>query len=188
MTVLSPLILGLSGVVLLVEGWPALFLQKRPGLRAKPFVLIKFRTMVVGADSTGDEPRTVTRLGSFLRKTSLDELPSLWNIVRGDMSFVGPRPLLEEYLEIYSQNHSRRHAVRPGLTGLAQVAGRNLVSWAERLDIDIVYVNSYSFLLDLRILMRTTRVVLSSQGVNQADGSMMTPLFEGYESSGSDIT
>ena len=170
-------------VVFLVDGRPVFLLQVRPGLHGKPFKIVKFRTMSSGpvADD-GDESARVTKLGKMLRRTSIDELPSLWNVVRGDMSFVGPRPLLVEYLSIYSPRHSKRHAVRPGLTGLAQVGGRNLVSWEKKLDMDVEYVENFSFWLDMKILLKTFVEVIRIRGIDQADGSTMARLKAGYES------
>ena len=179
---LSPLVGFIALLIFFVDGRPIFFRQVRSGLFETPFVLVKFRTMwsdpVAG---NGDESGRVTKLGSLLRKTSIDELPSLWNVVRGELSFVGPRPLLMEYLELYSPRHGARHSVRPGLTGLAQVAGRNLVSWRDRLDLDIVYVEQHSLWLDLKILFHTPTVVLSFRGINQADGSTMKRLAKGYD-------
>ena len=179
---LGPLLVFIAILILLVDGRPILFLQVRPGLRETPFLLVKFRTMTstfLGLDD--DESPRLTRLGGLLRKTSLDELPSLWNIVVGDLSFVGPRPLLMEYLALFSSSHRRRHDVRPGLTGLAQISGRNLLSWQKRLDLDVAYVEKQSFWLDLRILICSIGVVLSSRGINQANGATMTRLEKGYE-------
>ena len=180
---LAPLLVLVALLVLLVDGRPVFFQQVRPGLDEKPFLMVKFRTM--SADSAaddGDESARVTKLGKMLRRTSIDELPSLWNIVRGDMSFVGPRPLLLEYLGVYSQYHSQRHNVRPGLTGLAQVAGRNLLPWKKRLDLDSEYVERQSFLLDITILGVTVVEVFRRRGIEQADGSTMARLKAGYES------
>ena len=169
--------------MLLIDGRPVLFRQLRPGLGEKPFALIKFRTMTAcppGSDS--DELQRTTKLGVFLRSTSLDELPSLWNVLRGHMSLVGPRPLLMDYLEVYSPGHSLRHTVRPGLTGLAQVSGRNLLPWNEKLNLDLVYVQELGLWLDVKILARTASSVLSLRGINQADGSLMSRLTRGYDS------
>ena len=179
---LGPLLVFIAILILLVDGRPILFLQVRPGLRETPFLLVKFRTMTstfLGLDE--DESPRLTRLGGLLRKTSLDELPSLWNIIVGDLSFVGPRPLLMEYLALFSSSHRRRHDVRPGLTGLAQISGRNLLSWQKRLDLDVAYVEKQSFWLDLRILICSIGVVLSSRGINQANGATMTRMEKGYE-------
>lgn len=179
---LGPLLVFIAMLILMVDGRPILFLQVRPGLRETPFLLVKFRTMTstfLGLDD--DESPRLTRLGGLLRNTSLDELPSLWNIIVGDLSFVGPRPLLMEYLALFSSSHSRRHDVRPGLTGLAQISGRNLLSWKQRLDLDVAYVDKQGFWLDLRILICSIGVVLSSRGINQANGATMTRLEKGYE-------
>ena len=176
-------VVAIVGVLVFVrDGRPVFFRQVRPGLGEKPFVMVKFRTMSQApAAASGDESPRVGKLGAILRKTSIDEIPSLWNVVRGDLSFVGPRPLLMDYLEVYSPVHSLRHAVRPGLTGLAQVAGRNLVSWKERLDLDVAYVQRQSLWLDIKILFQTILVVFSFRGIDQADGSTMARLTIGYD-------
>jgi len=158
-------------------GSPVLFRQVRPGLHGTPFTLVKFRTMRTGGGTDADR---LTRLGRFLRSTSLDELPELWNILIGDMSLVGPRPLLVEYLDRYSPRQARRHEVRPGLTGLAQVQGRNLVGWDERLELDVRYVEARSFVLDLRILARTARAVVRREGISGQGEATMAP-FEGNQ-------
>lgn len=180
---LAPLLVLVALLVLLVDGRPVFFRQVRPGLDEEPFLMVKFRTMS-GAPvvDDGNESARVTKLGKILRSTSIDELPSLWNIACGNMSFVGPRPLLVAYLGIYSQRHSQRHAVRPGLTGLAQVAGRNLLPWKERLDLDAEYIEKQSFLLDITILGVTIVEVFRRRGIEQADGSTMARLKPGYES------
>ena len=179
---LFPVVAIVGVLVFVLDGRPIFFRQVRPGLGEKPFVMVKFRTMSqVSAAANGDESPRVTKLGAILRKTSIDEIPSLWNVVRGDLSFVGPRPLLMDYLEVYSPVHSLRHTVRPGLTGLAQVAGRNLVSWKERLDLDVVYVQRQSLWLDITILFQTILVVLSFRGIDQADGTTMVRLTTGYD-------
>ena len=178
---LFPVVAIVGVLVFVLDGRPIFFRQVRPGLGEKPFMMVKFRTMSqVSAAANGDESPRVTKLGAILRKTSIDEIPSLWNVVRGDLSFVGPRPLLMDYLEVYSPVHSLRHTVRPGLTGLAQVAGRNLVSWKERLDLDVVYVQRQSLWLDITILFQTILVVLSFRGIDQADGTTMARLTKGY--------
>ena len=156
-------------------GAPVLFRQRRPGRGGELFELIKFRTMT---DGDGDDADRLTRLGRWLRSTSLDELPELWNVLRGDMSLVGPRPLLVEYLELYSPEQARRHEVRPGLTGLAQVAGRNLVDWEERFALDVRYVDEQSLGLDLRILGRTVLAVLRREGISGEGAATMAP-FQG---------
>lgn len=159
----------------LTMGSPVLFRQVRPGLHGQPFTLVKFRTMRIGA---GDDATRLTRLGRFLRATSLDELPELWNVLRGDMSLVGPRPLLVEYLDRYSARQARRHEARPGLTGLAQVEGRNLVAWDERLELDVIYVETRTLRLDLRILWRTVATVIRREGIS-GDGHVTMAPFEG---------
>ena len=131
-------------------------------------------------EGPSDEIERITRFGAFLRKTSLDELPSLWNVLRGDMSFVGPRPLLVEYLDFYSSEHQVRHSVRPGLTGLAQVSGRNLVSWVRRLDLDVVYIRKQSLRFDAWIVYKTIGLVLTSKGVTTEDGTTMPPMTKDY--------
>ncbi|HET7766005.1 MAG TPA: sugar transferase [Burkholderiales bacterium] len=168
-------------VVRLTMGSPVLFIQTRPGYRGHPFDPLKFRTMTDAVDERGktlpDELR-LTRTGRFLRRYSLDELPQLWNVLRGDMSLVGPRPLLIEYLPLYSPEQARRHEVRPGVTGWAQVNGRNDQTWEERLRLDVWYVDHRSFWLDLRILWLTLLKVLRSEGVNQPGHATM-PRFTG---------
>lgn len=162
-------------------GWPVLFSQRRPGLNGKPFTMYKLRTMheAKGADGAPlpDEER-LTSLGRFIRSTSLDEFPALWNVLRGDMSLVGPRPLLMEYLPLYSSHQARRHEVRPGITGWAQVNGRNLLSWEEKFDLDVWYVDHWSIWLDIKILLMTVLRVLRKQGIN-AVGSATMPRFTG---------
>lgn len=181
LVVLSPLLLATAAIVRVSLGRPILFRQVRPGLHSKPFTLVKFRTMRVVAPGAGDpvadEPR-LTAVGRVLRALSLDELPELWNVLRGEMSLVGPRPLLMEYLPLYSPEQARRHEVRPGLTGLAQVSGRNLVGWPERLAFDVWYVDHVSLPLDLRIMAKTVAAVVMRQGVSAADHATM-PRFTG---------
>lgn len=149
-------------------GKPILFRQERPGLHGVPFRIIKFRTMraPAGADDDSDEAR-LSGMGRFLRSLSLDELPELWNVLKGDMSLVGPRPLLMQYLPLYTKTQARRHEVRPGLTGLAQVHGRNALSWEKRFRLDIWYVDHCSLALDLKILARTWVKVLRREGISQ---------------------
>lgn len=162
-------------------GSPVLFRQQRPGLRGAPFVLIKFRSMTDATDADGqplsDEQR-LTAFGQMLRSSSLDELPELWNVVRGDMSLVGPRPLLMEYLPLYTPDQARRHEVRPGLTGLAQVSGRNAADWPTKLALDTQYVDSITLMGDLRILAKTLLTVVRREGV-AADGHATAPMFLG---------
>ncbi|MEI2777005.1 MAG: sugar transferase [Tetrasphaera sp.] len=161
-------------------GAPVLFRQRRPGLHGEPFEMIKFRTMLpVDADRglVSDESR-MTGVGRFLRATSLDELPTLWHLLTGRMSLVGPRPLLMQYLDRYSPEQARRHDVRPGLTGLAQINGRNAIAWEDRLRLDVEYVDTVSLRLDLRILARTVGQVLAREGI-AAEGSSTMPEFTG---------
>lgn len=174
LVLLAPLLLVLSLLVLFTMGRPVFFTQRRPGLHGELFRLYKFRSMhEAKADQRSDRER-VSRVGAFLRATSLDELPELWNIAKGEMSFVGPRPLLEEYLPKYSERQARRHEVKPGLTGWAQVNGRNSVDWPTRLEMDVWYVENQSFLLDLKILALTVIRVVSRDGVNESDETTMT--------------
>lgn len=161
-------------------GRPVVFRQVRPGLSGQPFTLVKFRTMEERYDDgilLPDEER-LTRLGRFLRRTSLDELPELWNVLRGDMSLVGPRPLLMEYLDRYTPEQARRHEVRPGITGLAQVSGRNALTWEGRLALDVRYVDHHTLWLDLKILTKTIWQVLARRGIS-AEGHATMPRFRG---------
>ena len=178
---LSPVLLVVALLVRVKLGSPVLFRQLRPGLAGKPFLLVKFRTMTNLRDSSGkllpDSDR-LTKFGGFLRSTSLDELPELWNVLRGDMSLVGPRPLLVEYLPLYSAHQVRRHETRPGITGLAQVKGRNALSWDEKFNLDVWYVDNQGFALDCAIIFWTLISVTRRQGVN-ADGSATMPPFLG---------
>ncbi len=155
-------------------GPPVLFRQVRPGRHGRPFTLYKFRTMT-GSEASGTDAERITPLGRFLRSTSLDELPELVNVLRGDMSLVGPRPLLVEYLDRYTPEQNRRHEVRPGLTGLAQVSGRNATTWEERFALDVWYVDHRSLGLDLRILARTAAQVLRRQGISAPGMATMAP-------------
>jgi lipopolysaccharide/colanic/teichoic acid biosynthesis glycosyltransferase len=164
-------------------GSPVLFSQVRPGLHGKPFTMVKFRTMTDERGPDGvllPDAQRLTRFGRFLRASSLDELPELWNVLRGDMSLVGPRPLLMEYLPLYTPEQARRHVVRPGITGWAQVNGRNEISWAEKFALDVWYVDHRSFWLDLRILWRTVRKVLVRDGISAAGEATMSK-FTGAE-------
>jgi len=156
-------------------GSPVFFRQRRPGLHGEPFVMVKFRTMlkVDAAHGLVDDASRMTPLGHRLRATSLDELPTLWNIIRGDLSLVGPRPLLMQYLDRYSSEQARRHEVRPGMTGLAQIAGRNALSWEDKLRLDVAYVDHHSLLGDLKILFATVRSVVRRDGINAAGEATM---------------
>jgi len=181
LTMLSAPLLLLALVVRITLGGPVLFRQVRPGLHGRPFRMIKFRTMTDARDADGallPDAQRLTPLGRFLRATSLDELPELWNVIRGDMSLVGPRPLLMEYLPLYSAEQARRHEVRPGVTGWAQVNGRNSLSWERRLEMDVWYVDHQSFWLDLRILVMTVGKVVRRDGIS-ADGEATMPKFTG---------
>jgi len=175
----APLVILIALCVRITMGSPILFRQLRPGLGGHLFVIHKFRSMRMANDSgdRGDEYR-ITRLGAFLRKTSLDELPELWNVLRGEMSLVGPRPLLKEYLDRYSADQRRRHEVLPGITGWAQVNGRNAMDWEQRFALDIWYVDHQSLWLDLKILFLTLSQVWRRQGINRPGHATM-PEFTG---------
>lgn len=177
---LGPILLIVSGLIMLIMGRPILFRQQRPGLGGKPFTVIKFRTMSVG---DGADAARLTQLGRTLRGTSIDELPELWNVLKGEMSLVGPRPLLMEYLPLYSAEQSRRHDMRPGITGLAQVSGRNLVTWPDRFALDVKYVDEFTLWLDLKVIAKTLLSVLRKEGIS-ADGHVSMPRFTGTESKG----
>lgn len=170
--VAMPLMLAIALCIRFTMGAPILFRQTRPGLQRKPFTILKFRTMKDGPQSDTDR---ITKLGAFLRRTSLDELPELWNVLWGDMSLVGPRPLLMEYLERYSQQQMRRHEVLPGITGWAQINGRNALCWEKRLAFDVWYVDHHSFWLDAKILVRSVCCVVSQSGITHPQHSTMPP-------------
>ena len=180
---LAPLYATSVGLVWWKHGWPPFFRQTRPGLGGVPFRLIKLRTMTDERDPSGallpDEER-LTPLGKFLRSSSIDELPELWNVLVGEMSLVGPRPLLMQYLERYDEPQRRRHDMPPGITGWAQVNGRNAISWEEKFELDVWYVENYSFWLDLRILGSTAATVLGRSGIS-AEGDATMPVFMGSE-------
>lgn len=180
LVVLSPLLAVLAFTVRLTLGTPVLFRQTRPGLRGRPFTLYKFRSMRPGEGGAAGarEGERLTRLGAFLRSISLDELPELWNVLRGDMSLVGPRPLLMEYLPLYTPEQARRHEVRPGITGWAQVNGRNTISWEEKFRLDVWYVDHRNFWLDLKILAVTVRRVFAREGISEPGQATVT-LFKG---------
>ncbi|MEW6258733.1 MAG: sugar transferase [Thermodesulfobacteriota bacterium] len=175
-------VLGLVALgVRLNLGSPVLFRQQRPGLHGRPFILYKFRTMTDARDTVGNllpDAERLTPFGRFLRATSLDELPELWNVLRGDMSLVGPRPLLMQYLDRYTPEQARRHEVRPGITGWAQVNGRNSISWDEKFQLDVWYVDHQSLALDLRILLMTMVKAARREGIS-ADGEATMPEFMG---------
>jgi sugar transferase EpsL len=181
--VLAPLMLLTSLTTYLDSGWPVLFRQKRPGFRGKPFTLLKFRTMSDARDAQGlllSDAERLTRIGNFLRQYSLDELPQLVNVFRGDMSLVGPRPLLVQYIDRYTADQARRHDVKPGITGWAQVHGRNAVTWPEKFRLDLWYVDNQSLGLDAWILFRTLLQVLKREGISQPEHATM-PEFSGTE-------
>ncbi len=181
MLLLSP-VLGLTALAVSVFlGGPVLFSQLRPGMHGKPFTLYKFRTMRDARDAAGkplSDAERLTRFGHFLRASSLDELPELWNVLRGDMSLVGPRPLLMEYLPLYSPEQARRHEVRPGITGWAQVNGRNAISWEDKFRLDMWYVDHHSLWLDLKILFLTLKKVFAREGISQ-EGQATAEKFRG---------
>jgi sugar transferase EpsL len=184
LVVLLPLLVLLALMVRWRIGSPVIFTQTRPGKRGRPFRLYKFRTMTDARDADGKllaDGERLTRFGRWLRSTSLDELPELWNVLRGDMSLVGPRPLLTEYLPLYSPRQARRHEVLPGLTGLAQISGRNAISWVEKFERDVEYVDRVSLGLDLKILALTVLRVLRRDGISAAEHSTM-PVFDGSHS------
>ena len=179
-----PLLLIIAAVVRLKLRAPVFFRQPRIGLGDREFMLLKFRSMTDERDASGgllSDADRLTSFGKWLRSTSLDELPELVNVLRGDMSLVGPRPLLAQYLPLYSQHHRRRHEMRPGITGLAQVSGRNALTWPRRFDIDVQYIEQASFALDVSILAKTIRALVTRQGVT-APGEATMPYFTGYSS------
>ncbi|MED3667080.1 sugar transferase [Geobacillus kaustophilus] len=170
--VLSPIMVVTAILVHWKLGSPVLFKQQRPGLHGKPFYLYKFRTMTDERDENGEllpDHLRLTPFGQFLRKYSLDELPQLFNVLKGDISLVGPRPLLMEYLELYTPEQARRHEVKPGITGWAQVNGRNAISWEEKFKLDVWYVDNRTFWLDIKILFLTVIKVLKKEGINQSE-------------------
>ena len=179
--ILSPILLIVSISIIIFIGRPVFFKQNRPGLIGQPFNFYKFRTMTNKKDESGNllpDKERLTPFGAFLRKTSLDELPSLWNVLKGDMSLVGPRPLLMEYLDYYSPEQARRHEVKPGITGWAQINGRNSISWEEKFKLDVWYVDNQSFWLDMKIIVLTIWKVLKREGVSHKEFATM-PKFKG---------
>lgn len=178
---LFPLIIIIGMVIYIATGSPILFVQSRPGYEGRPFKFYKFRTMKNIENNNGDllpDNKRLTSLGLFLRRTSLDELPSLLNVLKGDMSLIGPRPLLMEYLPLYSKKQFRRHEIKPGITGWAQINGRNTISWEEKFELDVWYVDNQSFLLDMRIIIFTIWKVLKREGVSHKQFATM-PKFRG---------
>lgn len=179
----SPLLTVLALLVWTKLGGPVLFRQTRPGKDGKPFMMLKFRTMTDARGPAGEllsDKERLTPFGRFLRSTSLDELPELWNVLKGDMSLVGPRPLLMEYLRLYSPEQARRHQVRPGITGWAQVNGRNAISWEEKFAYDVWYVDNHNFWLDVKTLLLTARKVFLRDGISAANDATM-PVFTGKQ-------
>lgn len=184
LVVLSPVLVATAYKVKKNLGSPVLFKQTRPGLDGKPFEMIKFRTMKDATDKDGNllpDSERLTPFGQKLRSTSLDELPELWNVLKGDMSLVGPRPLLMEYLPLYNSEQARRHNVRPGVTGYAQVNGRNAISWEQKFALDTWYVDNQSLWLDIKILAKTVKQVLIKDGIS-ADGEATMRKFTGSTS------
>ncbi|WP_448197315.1 sugar transferase [Pseudomonas putida] len=178
---LSPVIMVVAMLIRRRLGGPVLFRQVRPGLGGKPFEMIKFRTMRDAYDSNGaalPDAQRMTPFGSFLRSSSLDELPELWNVLKGEMSLVGPRPLLMEYLPLYNERQYLRHQVRPGVTGWAQINGRNALSWPEKFELDVWYVENRSLLLDIKIIALTIKKVLKKDGIS-ASGEVTMSKFTG---------
>ena len=178
---LTPVMLIIAGTVRILLRLPVLFSQLRPGLFGRPFVIYKFRTMTDERDGDGNllpDVERLTRLGRFLRKTSMDELPELFNVIKGDMSIVGPRPLRMAYLSRYSMEQARRHELMPGITGWAQVNGRNTISWDNKFKLDVWYVDHHNFILDLKIILMTMWQIVKRQGIS-ADGHVTMPPFKG---------
>lgn len=183
LVLLSPLVLSVAIILMIFMGRPVLFRQTRPGKHVRPFELVKFRTMSNRRDAAGNllpDAERLTALGRFLRATSLDELPQLWNVLRGDLSLVGPRPLLMDYLPRYSAEQARRHEVMPGITGWAQVNGRNALSWEDKFALDVWYVDHWSLWLDVKILWLTALQVLRREGISQ-EGHATMPEFIGTQ-------
>ena len=176
--ILSSILLILAVLVRVKLGSPVIFKQNRPGLHEKIFKMYKFRTMTDARDEQGNllpDEKRLTKFGMMLRKTSLDELPELWNILIGDMSFVGPRPLLAEYLPLYNEEQKRRHEVRPGLSGLAQINGRNTINWEEKFNLDVVYIDNISFIGDWKIIFLTIKKVFVKEGISSNTSVTMEP-------------
>ena len=177
---LSPVMLIISLLIFIFLGRPILFKQERPGFQEKIFILYKFRTMRISRDQDSNDEKRLTRLGNLLRSLSLDELPQLINIFKGDMSFIGPRPLLVKYLPLYNEIQQKRHRVRPGLTGLAQVNGRNALTWNEKFQYDLKYVESVTLIQDIKILFKTVIVILKRVGISSKSSVTMEE-FKGNE-------
>lgn len=183
LVILSPLFLLIMLLLYIFNQKNVFFFQERPGKNERVFRIIKFKTMTDQRDSSGQllpDAQRLTNMGRFIRKTSLDELPQLINVLKGDMSFIGPRPLLVSYLPLYNQEQKKRHLIKPGITGWAQVNGRNALDWPEKFVLDVYYVNHISFALDMKILMMTVKKVIKSEGINSA-GQATTESFKGNE-------
>lgn len=171
-----PIILGLIAILMIANRYSAFFFQERPGKDGKIFKLVKFKTMTDKTDSDGNllpDDKRLTKIGTFIRSTSIDELPQLWNVLKGDMSLIGPRPLLKQYLPLYSSEQARRHEVKPGITGWAQINGRNAITWKQKFEYDVWYVDNISFTLDLKILWLTFKKVVARENINSATSATM---------------
>lgn len=185
---LSPIIILVAWKIRKDLGAPVIFRQVRPGLHGRPFQMIKFRTMKDAVDAQGNllpDSERMTPFGNKLRNSSIDELPELWNVLKGEMSLVGPRPLLMQYLPLYSKEQARRHEMRPGITGWAQVNGRNTISWEEKFKLDIWYIENYSFILDIKIILLTLKKVFAKEGIS-AKGHVTIEPFTGSKQKGCD--
>jgi len=186
---LSPIIILVAWKIRKDLGAPVIFRQVRPGLHGRPFQMIKFRTMKDAVDAQGNllpDSERMTPFGNKLRSSSLDELPELWNVLKGEMSLVGPRPLLMQYLPLYSKEQARRHEMRPGVTGWAQVNGRNTISWEEKFKFDVWYIENYSFSLDIRILLLTIKKVFAKEGISAKGHVTIEPFTGSKQKKGSD--
>lgn len=171
-----PIILVLIAILMIANKYSAFFVQERPGKDGKIFKLVKFKTMTDKTDSDGNllpDDKRLTKIGAFIRSTSLDELPQLWNVLKGDMSLIGPRPLLIQYLPLYSSEQARRHEVKPGITGWAQINGRNAITWKQKFEYDVWYVDNISFALDLKILWLTFKKVVARENINSTTSATM---------------
>lgn len=171
-----PIILVLIAILMIANRYSAFFVQERPGKDGKIFKLVKFKTMTDKTDSDGNllpDDKRLTKIGTFIRSTSIDELPQLWNVLKGDMSLIGPRPLLKQYLPLYSSEQARRHEVKPGITGWAQINGRNAITWKQKFEYDVWYVDNISFTLDLKILWLTFKKVVARENINSATSATM---------------
>lgn len=180
---LAPIIIAIAILIRVKLGSPIFFVQIRPGIYAKPFEMIKFRTMTNEIDLNGEllpDSERLTVFGQFLRSSSLDELPELWNVLKGDMSLVGPRPLLTEYVALYSEEQARRHIVRPGLSGWAQINGRNAITWEEKFKLDVWYVDNHSVWLDVKVIALTLKKIVTREGIS-ADGEATVGYFKGND-------